>query len=276
MLKKAGYWKYQITEYLRSFALQRRWIGQADYTRFIVLGRSRVGSNLLRGLLNDHSQIVVLGELFQNKQAIGWAMDGFPTNGRTRQMFLQEPVPFLEEKVWRHFPQPVTAVGFKIFYYHARDRQWAAVWPYLQADTDLRVIHIKRRNLLNVHLSRKRAMVSDEWVNTAAGKRTKVGAISLDYEECLQDFEQTRQYEVAADAFFAGHPKIDVIYETLAAGREQEMARIQSFLGVNQEVVTPQTFKQAKKPLSAAITNFETLKAQFAGSPWESFFEESA
>ena len=42
------------------------------YGRFIILGRSRVGSNFLRSLLNAHSQIEVYGEIFRNREAMDW------------------------------------------------------------------------------------------------------------------------------------------------------------------------------------------------------------
>lgn len=270
-----GYLKYRTMQYVRHTALEKRWMGQSDYTRFIILGRSRVGSNLLRGLLNAHSQIVVCGEIFQNKQEIGWAMEGFPTNGRTRDLFLHQPVQLLKQKLWRNYPAEITAVGFKIFYYHARDPEWTAVWDYLRQDAHLRVLHIKRRNLLEVHLSRKRAMLSEEWVNTG-GTAVKVGTVSLDYNECLADFEQTRAWEQEAESFFSQQAMLELIYEDLAVNTEQEMGRVQEFLGVNDEAVQPQTHKQRKRPLADAITNFHELKSRFAGSPWESFFEEEA
>lgn len=278
---KPGYLKYKTGQYLRSFALEKRWAGQADYTRFIILGRSRVGSNLLRGLLNDHSQIMVMGELFQNKNEIGWAMEGFPGDGRTTAMFLQQPVRFLERKMWRNYPQGITAVGFKIFYYHARDDAWAPVWPYLQADTALRVIHIKRRNVLKTHLSRQLALASDKWVKTAvAGPKPANGSlnqpITLNYEDCLADFENTRTWEKEADAFFADHPIIDLFYEDFAQDLAGQMKRMQTFLGVDYEDVRPQTEKQRRRPLRQTIANFDELKAQFADSPWSPFFDETA
>ncbi len=268
-----GYVKYRTIQYLRHTALEKGWMGQSDYTRFVILGRSRVGSNLLRGLLNAHSQAVVFGEIFQNKQEIGWAMEGFPTNGRTKRLFLRQPVQLLEQKLWRNYPEGTTAVGFKIFYYHARDVEWTAVWDYLQQDANLRVLHLKRQNLLDVHLSRKRAMLSEEWVSTG-GTAVKVGAIPLNYDECLADFEQTRAWEREAETFFKYHPTLELLYEALTANTAHEMRRVQEFLGLDYETVQPQTSKQRKRPLAQAITNFAALKAQFAGSPWAAFFEE--
>ncbi len=271
---KPGYIKYRTIQYLRYAALEKGWTGQADYTRFILLGRSRVGSNMLRGLLNAHSQIVTFGEIFQNKNEIGWAMEGFPRNGRAHQQFLHEPIQLLEQKLWRNYPAKIRAVGFKIFYYHARDPEWTAVWEHLRQDKTLRVLHLKRRNLLEVHLSRQRAMVSAEWVNTGGGTATKVGAVALDYAECLADFVQTRTWEREAETFFSDHPYLELVYEELAANPEQEMGRVQELLGVAYEAVQPQTHKQRQRPLADAIANFHELKAQFAGSPWESFFAE--
>lgn len=272
-----GYLKYKTGLAVKSFALEKRWTGQADYTRFLVLGRSRVGSNLLRGLLNDHSQIVVLGELFQNKDEIGWAMEGFPTNGRTKSMFLHQPVNFLEQKVWRNYPEGVTAVGFKLFYYHARDPAWAPVWDVLRADTALKIIHIKRRNILKTHLSRQTAMVSDKWVKTkqtTAKNGTTPGKITLDYDACLADFENTRHWETEADAFFVDQAKIELFYEDLSQDWAQQIKRVQTFLGVPLADVRPQTHKQRSQPLRESIANFDTLKEQFANTDWAAFFEE--
>lgn len=273
-MSKLGYWKYQARLSARRMALERGWTGHTDYTRFILLGRSRVGSNFLRGLLNAHSQAVVLGELFQNRQAIGWAMEGFPGDGRTLAQFLHRPVTFLQDKVWRHYPETVRAVGFKIFYYHARDPEWTAVWDALGRDKDLRVLHLKRRNLLEIHLSRQRALLSDQWVHTEAGQRQAVGAIELDYAACLADFEQTRAWEEAGDAFFAGHPRLTLTYEELAAETEAEMRRVFTFLGLPLAPAQAQTAKQRQRPLAEAIANFDELKTKFAGTPWAEFFEQ--
>lgn len=272
-MSKLGYLKYRTLQYVRHTALEKRWTGQAAYKRFILLGRSRIGSNLLRGLLNAHPQVVLFGEVFQNKEEIGWAMEGFPTNGRTHQLFLNQPVQLLEKKLWRNYPAGITAVGFKLFYYHARDPMWTAVWSHLQQDPNLHILHMKRRNLLEVHLSRQRAVRSAEWVSTN-GQSAPVGPITLDYQQCVADFEQSRAWEREAETFFQYHPQLEIIYEELATNMEDEMRRIQQFLGLTYQPVQPQTHKQRQRPLAEAIANYQQLKAQFAGSAWADFFVE--
>jgi len=274
LFSKINQWRYRLYPYLQNMALDLGLLdGYKDYTRFIIIGRSRSGSNFLRGLLNSHKQIVVLGELFQNKTAIGWAYPGYLQTQRDLAMFRQEPVLFLETKVFKRFPRRVLAVGFKIFYYHAQDESWKPVWNYLVEQKKIKVVHIKRKNILRTHLSRKLANMTDTWVNTS-GNHQNQRVVSLDYEECLLDFSQTREWENSFDQYFCDHEKIEVFYEDLARDHPSEMGRIQEFLRVEREEVKPQTFKQSNQPLRQAILNYQELKERFTGSSWEPFFEE--
>jgi LPS sulfotransferase NodH len=247
--------------------------GHKEYTRFIILGRSRTGSNLLRGLLNSHSQAVVLGELFQNRETIGWAYPGYTNSPATYSMFLNDPIRFLEKKVYKRFPRNIKAVGFKIFYYHAQDGTWKPVWTYLKEQRDIKIIHIKRKNILRTHLSRRLAAMTDTWVDTNSGRQNQK-VVSLDYMECLRDFEQTREWEQTSSQLFFEHEILDIFYEDLAANYLPEVQRVEKLLGIENETVKPQTFKQTSQPLALAISNYAELKAQFAGSQWSSFFEE--
>lgn len=247
--------------------------GHTNYQKFIILGRSRSGSNFLRGLMNSHSQIHVFGEIFQNKDQIGWAMDGYPQDLRILQEFRDHAVDFLEQRVFHKFPRRIQAVGFKLFYYHARDESWSPVWDYLKAQERLKIIHIKRRNILKTHLSRQRAVLTDQWFNLT-GVKEKPRPVTLKYEECLQDFVQTRQWEIETARHFDGHPVLDVYYEELAADSDRVMGEVQSFLGVRPEALNPETYKQSDQPLTEAIENYAELKERFQGSPWAEFFSE--
>jgi len=274
VLKTLNNWRYRLYPYLQNVALDLGLLdGHQDYERFIILGRSRSGSNFLRGLLNSHSQLVVLGEIFQNQTKIGWAYPGYLQTRRNYSLFLNDPIKFLDTKVFKKFPPQIAAVGFKIFYYHAQTANWQPIWNYLFAQKSLKVIHIKRRNILRTHLSRKLAAMDSNWVNTNGGQEDH-RSVTLDYEECLNDFIQTREWEQNYDHLFEDHPITEVIYEDLAKDYSGEMGRLEGFLGVQAERVKPQTFKQSNQPLSQAISNFTELKAHFLGTPWESFFED--
>jgi LPS sulfotransferase NodH len=272
LLREVKQVKHRAYPYLQKVAIETGLLpGNDHYVRFIILGRSRVGSNFLRGLLNSHSQAHVFGEIFQNKEEIAWAMPGYRQTAGDLQLFRQEPVQFVEDKVFHKFSPQITAVGFKIFYYHAQDPQWTPLWQYLQNDRSIKVIHIKRRNILKTHLSRQRAVQTDRWVNTS-GEGRRSAPLSLSFEACLQDFQETRSWEEQYDATFHDHEMLEVIYEELAADNAAIMQRVQSFLGLQPETLTPETYKQSSAPLSEAIANYGELKSRFAGTPWHAFF----
>lgn len=273
-IAQVSHWRHMSYPMLRNLATEVGLIGShRDYTRFIILGRSRSGSNFLRGLLNAHPQIVAFGEIFQTPDEIAWGLTGYGQSRYLRTLHREDPVRFLESQVYRRFPRSVAAVGFKIFYYHAQHDGWRPVWRYLAEQKDLKVIHIRRENILRTHLSRKRAMLTDTWVNVTGEPMTQP-PVTLDYRECLEDFVTTRAWELRYDELFADHPKITVRYEDLDTDYAGEMARVQEFLGVSPQPVRPETYKQSNQPLSQAIANYAELRARFQGTEWESFFEE--
>jgi LPS sulfotransferase NodH len=274
LLDSAKTVKARSTPYLRHLALETGLSrGHRDYTRFVVLGRSRVGSNFLRGLLNSHSQIAVFGELFQNKQEIGWAMPGYRQSSNLLALFREEPVRFLETKVFHPFPHEIAAVGLKLFYYHAQDEAWRPLWDYLQQETEIKIVHIRRENILKTHLSKQQAEMTDVWVDTD-GEQTLRPGMALSYESCAEAFTKTRAWEREVDSLFAGHERLEVVYEKLAKDYTGEMARVQDFLGARPETPAPETYKQPRRPLSQAILNYAELKEQFTGTEWASFFAE--
>ena len=258
---------------LKKRALDCRLYGHADYVPFLVLGRSRVGSNLLRGLLNAHPQITAFGEIFRDPGCFDWDHTGYFQSSASHKLLARDPVRFLDERVFGRYPRTTGAVGFKIFYYHARDGSASSVWQYLRERRDLRVIHLKRENLLQTHVSRKRAALTSRWVNTT-GQPDAAESITLDYEQCLDDFRQTRAWERQGDDYFSGHLVLPVRYEPLAADPGAEATRIQEFLGIRPHDVVPTTTRQSHQPLSRTISNYAVLKEQFTGTEWERFFTE--
>lgn len=245
----------------------------SDYTKFIILGRSRTGSNFLRGLLNSHPAVIVLGEIFRNQDAIDFDHPQFPTTKSIMRIYQQDPSRFLEKIVFRKIPANYMALGFKLFYYHANENPFKKVWSNLKERSDLHIIHIKRKNILRTHLSRENAVKTGQWVNTS-GKEIHFQTYKLDYDSLLHDFVQTRQWEQQADIFFSAHPKLEVIYEELSENTDQEIRKIQQFLDLPDHRVQPQTFKQIQRPLYEIIENYEDLKSKFKNTEWAVFFED--
>lgn len=68
-----------------------------NYKKFIIITRSRTGSNLLISLLNNHPEIEAHGEIFRR------------LNGKTPKEIMAN---YFSQK-----PNRIKYVGFKIFYY---------------------------------------------------------------------------------------------------------------------------------------------------------------
>jgi LPS sulfotransferase NodH len=250
--------------------------GQKKYRRFIILTTARSGSNFLLGMLNSHTQVLAFGELFREKKNIGWDLDPYDRylqSDRLKKLAQRDPVAFIENKVFRNFPAVKKAVGFKIFYYHAQDESMRHLWRFLRDQNDINVIHLKRMNTLKTMLSLKKAFLTNKWTQTSIEKEER-SSISLDYEECLENFNWTQQTQKKYDKFFQNHPKLDITYEDLSNNVDREMERIQKFLGIDYEICTPATIKQSNQTLSQAISNYPELKARFKNTPWEPFFED--
>jgi LPS sulfotransferase NodH len=274
LLQKVRQMRNVTSPYLHSVVRNLEMVnGHTDYTKFIILGRSRSGSNFLRGLLNSHSRVVAFGEIFQNDKGIEWGLSGYPQSSQMLASFRNEPVDFIQSQIFKKHPKRVQAVGFKLFYYHAHTELWEPVWTYLAEQKTVKVLHIRRENLLKTHLSRKKALLTDQWVNTS-GEKEEFVPLTLDYEECLADFIQTRQWESEYARFFAEHSVLDVSYEALARDHLAEMQRVQNFLGLDAEPPKLETYRQAHHPLSVAIANYHELKEKFEGTEWQAFFKD--
>jgi hypothetical protein len=227
----------------------------------------------LRSLLNTHPGVLSFGEIFRNTDALDWDAPGYQATRSVLAAYQADPVRFIQKYVFRRLPRRVEAVGFKLFYYHARTGPWQALWPYLQSLPGLKVIHLRRANILRTHLSRARAAASNRWVNTS-GEKEKVGPLALNADDLLADFVQTRQWEQAADQAFAPECRLNLTYEALTADYERELARVWSFLCLAPAPARPGTHKQTHEALAAAISNYAELKQHFAGSEWAGFFED--
>lgn len=247
--------------------------GHQDYTRFIILGRARSGSNLVRGSLMAHHQISVFGDIFRKDKVIHWGIPYYPQTSRQLSLFQTDSARFVQQEVFGKFPRGIKAVGFKSLYPQQKRQVWNPVEAYLTAEKTIKIIHIKRRNILKAHLSLiKVDNHRDKWTNISGSPQETDQTYRLDYQTCLQAFEDTRRWEAEQDALFSNHPKLDMYYEDITANYDEQMRRVQEFLGVAYRQVRPLTYKQSQQSLSTSIANYQELKAKFVGTPWIEFF----
>jgi LPS sulfotransferase NodH len=253
--------KIEISKIFIDFGLLK---GKTDYQKFIILARSRVGSNLLISYLNSHPNIHALGEMFGNnhKETV--------INYRKAN-----PVKYINELCFREYGSYIKAVGFKIFYYHPVKGESRAIWDELKNMKDLKIIHLKRENILRTHLSRAIAGQTDKWtVTTENNIPVEKKKVVLSKEECLQAFEQTRNWEKEFDEYFSGHQVINMKYEDLITDNNQELERVTEFLNLPLHKLETTLKKQNPEPLNNLISNYPELKEHFKDTEWKMFFED--
>lgn len=231
-------------------------VGHREFKRFIVLARSRTGSNMLISFLNHHPNIYARGEIFRR------------LNGRDYKDILNS--------AFSKQPYYIKATGFKIFYGHPLDNKSCGIWNDLENMQGLYVIHLKRRNILRTLISRKLANTYGFWAKTNSGSydTKKKKSIHFSVDELEKGFKRTRTLEDGGDRKFSNHPRMNIYYEDLVNDPEYEFRRIIDFLGL--QYARPKTTLKKQNPERACdlVANYEELKAAFDGTEWRMFFED--
>ncbi len=255
--------------------------GHQDYTKFIILCRSRTGSNLSLNQLQFHQNIRMFYEIFSPDQSPKefWDYINYDIQN-IRNLKQNHPVKLLDDFVYREMPLNISAVGFKLFYYHAKVGKQKEIWQYLKERQEIKIIHLVRRNLLKTHVSQQMALTTNtwylksDWASKLRDRHTQSEpTIQLDYEQTMKAFEQTKKLEQENEDFFQDHQILKVFYEDLVKNNMTEMEKIQNFLGVQSTPVYISTKRQSKNSLQKSIQNYSELKTRFQGSPYASFFE---
>lgn len=224
--------------------------------KFIVLTRSRTGSNFLVSLLNSHPEIEAKGELLR----------------RQHEMSFKQ----LIDKGLSSKDEHVNTAGFKMFYYHPIGIDRSETWKMLTDITELKIIHLKRKNILRTLVSRKFAEQNDIWHQTATKKdpKKKKKCVSFEVEELEMGFSRTRRMETQGDVKFKNHRVWEVYYEDLVKDPEKICEQAFEFLEVS-STWSPSSplIRQNPESLSDLICNFDELKEKFSGTKWSVFFD---
>jgi LPS sulfotransferase NodH len=229
--------------------------GHHDFVRFVVLTRSRTGSNLLLSFLNSHPNVFCEGEIFSK-------LKGTDPIKRLNNTFGKQP---------RH----VRAKGFKIFYYHPLDADAVEFWAELERRTEFRIIHLTRDNILRTLLSRKIAGIQGAWTGTRFDQgETADKQVSFHADELEEGFRQTQAWQDSAAARFAGHPMLQLTYEGLTENPLDSYRALSTFLGLPASELRTSLNKQNPESFRRLIRNYDELKQRFTGSPWDKYFDE--
>ncbi|MEN8148710.1 MAG: sulfotransferase [Planctomycetota bacterium] len=247
------------------------WPGDRDYARFVVVTHYRCGSNWFLSLLRSHPRVVAHSELFFPRH-IYWGSAAHslgadePYLMRIRE---RSPTEFLNRAVFRPYARHTLAVGFKLMYSQVEEELRAA----LLADDDLRIIHLRRSNILRILISQELARRTGAMSSTSEAdsrrRLDRAGKVELSVRQCRKQFERILRFQDE----WRGRAHLEFDYEDLLRDPQGAAGRAFDLLGIPRRPASSPLVRQTSRGLGELVENLEELAAAFGGTEWEWMFE---
>ena len=210
---------------------------------FLISSYPRCGTHMLVTALDQHPQLHVYGEVFNSESDNG--NHGLKTTAQVLEAF------------W-----PDTGHGFAAHAYlgHAAGGMkyvtsaYPGFWKHIPRD--LRVVSMRRRDLLARFASHMRAKKTKVWnkFNTEAPKKAE--AIWVNPAKLQEDAAFVKKCWRYVDDLYP--ERLVVYYEDLCENWDMEISRIQEYLEVGPYAVTPTSVKLGKPP-SESVSNYKSI-----------------
>lgn len=228
----------------------------SDHRECILLSSGRKGTFLALSALEAHPQVRTYVQVLE--------MPTFRPGDSGSQVL---------EHLFGSPPDGIRVTILPVAWFSARNR-YPGFWDHLRARR-VSLVYLQRRNMLRWYVSWLLATQTGVW-NTDVEPKAPSPPVLVDPRDCrkriLIDWWQQRQ----AKRFFAAHRTLDLWYEDLTDDFDQQMERVQHFLGVPTRRLRPRCHKQQTGSLSQTIANYEQLKAVWSGTRWEAYLDDRA
>jgi LPS sulfotransferase NodH len=230
-------------------------------TSFVILFVERSGSTYLATLLDSHPQVHALREQFATlkqegadaQQQLEWA-DNFytpPWIGRNK------------------------ALGFKTKYIDILNPDG---FVQVLEKHKTRIIVLLRRNAVKAVVStinaRRLWEKTGNWnLLNETDRRPAVAINPKEFEQLLELREKWDQ-EIVSYAEQLSLPRMILYYEEMLIDENAFMNKVYSFINVENKPAHGTTLKNTRDNLREAVSNYEELRARFAGTVYEPMFDE--
>ncbi len=278
--------------------------GQTTTTRFLILAQARTGSTMLVRALNSHPNVRCFGEVLNTaRDLILYGVQGYDNyDPRDRELRDRDFKAFLRTRIYTPDGEGISATGFKLLYGQFRD--FPGLQDWLTQETSIRVIHLKRRNLLRQLVSLKLAFTTGVWVDNRRSKLSLANLakavrhppraaawlgrrlrpprpaqqatsrlVAVSAEELFDFIVRSNVRAARYDDLFSHHNVLTLFYEDMVERRDDVFAQAQEFLGVKPAPLTIDTRKQNPQPLAELIANYEELRLAFKDTEQAAFFD---
>jgi hypothetical protein len=228
--------------------------------RAIILTTQRTGSTFLTDCLRSHPDIECAGEI----------LNGDPDEPRPSYRG-----PFKDLfKVYRYARSGAWLADRWIRAFYARGnakvRCFKAMYNqlsrplamrYFQENPEVRVIHLRRDNLLKVHVS---TLLMSKRRNVQTRSPTDPVWIRVDPGQAIASMRAARSEHAKFERAFARHPRLQLAYEELFDGqnlRTDTAGAICAFLGVPATPMHSNLLKLNPESLKDMVTNYDELES---------------
>ncbi len=231
---------------------------ESGRVRAIILTTQRSGSTFLVSCLRSHPEVECAGEILN-----GQPDDPLPAyRGPFRQTL--KGIRILRTGAWRagtfmdaYFRRGKAKVRCFKAMYNQLARPFAA--RYLVGNEDIRVMHLRRHNLLKVHVS---TLLMNKRTQLQATAPTETVWIDVDPQKAIASMRKARDRYESYDRAFQRHPRLQLSYENLIDRdgiTEDTRSRICDFLDIAQLPMTSPLVKLNPESLRDMVTNYDEL-----------------
>lgn len=232
--------------------------GNDGRIRAVILTTQRTGSTFLVDCLRSHPQIECASEILIGEPD----NPGLSYRGPFRQAY--KVMRIFSSGAWRparHMDAFYERGSAKVRCFKVMYNQLARPFArrYLERNEDVRVIHLRRENLLKVHVST--LLMSRRKQVQAKAPVDRVWTF-VDPRKAIASMRKAREVFESNDKAFANHPRLQITYENLIDGQglqEGARRRICDFLGVQQLPMKSPIMKINPESLRDMITNYDEL-----------------
>ena len=227
-------------------------------TRAVILTTQRTGSTFLAGCLESHPQIECAGEILIGAPDVPQPQYRGPFKG------IVKLARFAYSGAWR------PGNRMRAFYAGgtARVRMFKAMYNqlanpfalgYLRQQEDLRIVHLRRKNLLKVHVS---TLLMPKRAHAQALMAVEPVWIHVNPAAAIASMRRARALYTHFELQFERHPRLQVAFEDLFDGQYLQVgtaARICDFLGVEQHPMKSRIVRLNPESLREMVTNYDEL-----------------
>lgn len=230
-------------------------------TPFVILFVERDGSTYMISLLQEHPLIEAAYEQFAVM--------------KQKEQSAQEQLEWARELWTPPLVGKKGALGFKTKLVDVLDMEG---FRHLLHEKQVKIIYMYRRNRIKAVVSRINARrlhdATGYWnLYNESDRRPPMTADIAEFHQFVKEREDADN-ELSAFVESLQLPNLRVQYEELQQNKDVVLGRIFEFLDVPPATLQGRTKKHTKDDLHEVITNFDELKASFAGTPYAAMFDE--